>query len=323
MLNDTIAQMKDMLTAHHDKLNEALSAVLTMRVNNDEAVKENVKLKKDVERLKDLMSTFSHGLSGGVSSVIYAAEHGMDSKLLSNIGRTLQGMLDITSLVSYAPEKLVLKLQEDNEGENTLMHVLHKALWRVCIDFVSKRNVDRMGKFYFNFAKREKLISADTTFLFWRQEKAMRDIRATIRAGWELDVNKYSAPEDFDDLLAWCKLNLMCIRVFGVDSINRFSHAGVKESLLLVILTEMLFNAMKAYDTESTVPINLTWDDTTATVKCTNPTSENARNRGEGSGRGLNFLSLIAENVGGEFVPPSWDDNEVVTSFSFSRKVFS
>jgi hypothetical protein len=181
-----------------------------------------------------------------------------------------------------------------------------------------------MNMVYYNYALKEGRVPSETTYLKWRKEKEFRDIREAIRTTWELDIASYGNFSDLDGLAKWCSAKLANIKIAGVaGSTISFADSGTKESLLLVILTELFVNAIKHYDIKSSTPILLNWDssDDATVLSCANPTSEDARKRGEGSGRGLKFLSLIARNVGGHFTPPG-NDEIVLASFSFPKSVF-
>lgn len=283
--------------------------------------------KNNVDR-EAMMAMFTHKFRGPVDSINALANSNLNNvnsyRLFKDIGRTMNGLLDIFSFVSSQSEKLLPKLREDASGPHTLKHVVHKSLWLAIVQLLAKRNVDSMNMFYFNYAKREKRITDKTTFLSWRKDKAMRDVREAIRSTWEIDIGSYGNSEDLDNLLVWCKSKLMNIHVAGVrESDIHFSDSGSKESLLLVIMTEMLVNAIKHYEPASVTPLVLNWevDSELVTFACSNPTSKDARTRGEGSGRGLKFLTLIAANVGGKFLPPLEGDDVCVT-FSFSKLAF-
>ncbi len=300
---------------------------------NDELIKKslaldytNKELINTKAELEDMMAMFAHKFRGPVDSIISNAEHHLENRdhLFKDLGRTMNGLLDIFSFVSSHSEKLMPRLEEDSEGPHTLPHVLHKALWLTVVQLLTKRNIDRMNKHYFMYAIKERRIPADTIFSEWRKEKSMRDIREAIRSTWEMEIGAYGDFSDLDGLLTWLSSKLMLIQVKGISAQGiRFSDSGVKESLLLIIFTEILVNAIKHYETSSERPVLICWrmNEGKAVFSCENPTSELARKRGEGSGRGLKFLSMIARNVGGEFYPPSEADN-ALAEFSFPIKLF-
>lgn len=309
--------------AKNVQLQEKNEQLLAAKVETDRANQELELAKTDLE---DMMAMFAHKFRGPVDSIIANAEHYTANRdhLFKDLGRTMNGLLDIFSFVSSHSEMLLPRLRKDNDGPHTLKHVVHKSLWLAIVQLLAKRNVDRMNMLYFNYAKREQRIPPGTTFSSWRKDKAMRDVREAIRSTWEIDIGGYGDFEDLDSLLVWCGSKFMNIQVIGVkESDIHFSDSGSKESLLLVILTEMLINAIKHYDPVSAVPLVLSWeaDAELFTFACSNPTSSEARTRGEGSGRGLKFLALIATNVKGKFVPPSQND-EVRAAFSFPKFAF-
>lgn len=297
-----------------------------VNAKNIELARVNDELAQAKADLEDMMAMFAHKFRGPVDSIIANADFHQENRdhLFKDLGRTMNGLLDIFSFVSSNSEKLLPRLRDDAEGPHTLVHVVHKALWLAIVQLLTKRNVDRMNMVYYNYARKEGRIPPDTTYLVWRKEKDFRDIREAIRTTWELEIASYGNFSDLDGLVTWCSAKLVKIKISGVtDATISFADSGTKESLLLVILTELFVNAIKHYDIKSSTPISLNWktaDDVTV-LSCTNPTSEDARKRGEGSGRGLKFLSLIARNVGGHFAPPG-NDEVVLASFSFPKSVF-
>jgi TPR repeat protein len=323
------------LSDARDKLNDVERAVHIRKIEDSncelkrkslELEHANCELKQKSLELEDMMAMFAHKFRGPVDSIISNAEHHLENRdhLFKDLGRTMNGLLDIFSFVSSHSEKLLPRLQEDSGGPHSLTHVLHKALWLTIVQLLTKRNIDRMNKLYFVYALREGRIPANTAFSDWRREKPMRDVREAIRTTWEMDIGAYGDFADLDGLLAWLASKLMLIRVEGISTSNiRFSDSGTKESLLLVILTEVLVNAIKHYEPSSELPIQIRWrmDADKAVFSCENPTSDVARKRGEGSGRGLKFLSMIARNVAGEFRPPG-DTDDALVEFSFPIKLF-
>lgn len=284
-------------------------------------------LENSKAELEDMMVMFAHKFRGSVDSLIANAEMPAAANrdlLFKDIARTMSGILDILSFISSHSEQLLPQLRKDNEGPHTLKHLLHKAIWLAINQLLSKRNVERMTMLYFNYARRENKIPLDTSPTSWGEEKSMRIVRDSIRATLALDFNGYGDFEDLDGLLAWCSAKLVPVQVKGIKEASmQFSEAGVKESLLLAICTEMVLNAIKHYDDASTEPIVLTWESDAeyARFSCVNPTSGEARKRGENSKGGLKSLSHIAESVKGVFTRPS-EGETARAVFAFPADIF-
>lgn len=310
-----------------EKNTELEFARQALEERNIELDKTNLELSQAKSELEDMMAMFAHKFRGPVASIIANADshHQNREVLFKDIGRTMDGLLDVFSYVSSHSENLIPRLRDDIRGEHGLIHVFNKALWLSIIQLLTKRNVDRMNMYYFNYARTNDRISKEIEYRAWRKEKPLRDIREAIRSTWEIDIGAYGDFTDIDRLVEWCSTKISPIKFKGIkESTISFSDSGVKESLLLVIFTEMFVNAIKHYELNSQDSITVEWLEGKEEMKLilTNPTSVDARVRGEGSGRGLKFLSLIAKNVKGYFTPPENADM-VSATFSFPSELFN
>jgi len=104
----------------------------------------------------------------------------------------------------------------------------------------------------------------------------------------------------------WIVTHLLPISVEGFsDSNSQFAQYGPKASLLTVIFTEVLVNAIKHAIPGAIEPIALSWcEGQEETIfSCINPSSRESRSReaSKGSGRGHKFLGLITGHLQGRF----------------------
>lgn len=310
-----------------EKSNSELEATrVVLEEKNLELDKANLELMQAKSDLEDMMAMFAHKFRGPVASIIANADsqHKNREVLFKDIGRTMDGLLDVFGYVSTHSENLLPRLYEDSRGGHKIVHVFNKALWLAIVQLLTKRNVDRMNMHYYNYARNNDRIPLNTEYKAWRKEKRCRDVREAIRSTWEIDIGAYGDFNDIDRLVEWCSTKIIPIKFTGIkESKITFTDSGVKESLLLVIFTEIFVNAIKHYDGCARNGILIEWAESAEEMKlvCTNPTSPDARVRGEGSGRGLKFLSLIAKNVKGIFSPPENKDC-VTVAFSFPTKLF-
>ena len=113
------------------------------------------------------------------------------------------------------------------------------------------------------------------------------------------------------ELFDWCESHVFPVKISGVNEFGFVGKSfGPRESLWVIILTELFVNAIKHFDIASGCPLAISWskDDEWAEFSCTNPSTFESRNRSRGTGRGHQFLRLIAEKVDGEFVAPGTTD---------------
>jgi len=139
-----------------------------------------------------------------------------------------------------------------------------------------------------------------------------------LQIQWESDLGGLAGEAGFTEVASWMGEHLIPIRIDGFASSSiRFAEYGPNASLLTVIFTEVLVNAIKHSGPSASNPILLSWDESSdpVTLCCSNPSTRESRQReaSKGSGRGHKFLSTIAGHVGGKFSLDLQDQPSTVT----------
>jgi len=88
----------------------------------------------------------------------------------------------------------------------------------------------------------------------------------------------------------------------------------VTESLLTILLNEILVNAFKYYSSASKQPIIVEWTEREGyqVLVCRNPSNRSERDIIKGSNKGHVFLSTLARKTGSAFTKPMRQDDFVV-----------
>lgn len=270
--------------------------------------RERVKAAEDKRQaIEDIMAMFAHQFRGGVATIRYNAEHQNDQRVYIYTSRSMSGLLDIAGVLSTNPETLVEIIKNDQTGESSPESILVLSLKDLLIDLVSLRNRERMSPHYLAYAKRQGIVPLNVKLLDWTEEAEWQKCEAMLQANWDNECGQFAAAT-FETINNWMEKHLLSISVEGLaDSTARFAEYGAKASILRVIFTEVLKNAIKHATPGSTDPIALKWLESQEQVvfTCTNPSTKASRGRAKskGGGRGHNFIRIIVDNLGGNFEP--------------------
>lgn len=269
------------------------------------------------EAIENLMAMFSHKFRGPVDSILFNTEHRHDESVYVDAARTMNGLLDVFGVVSTAPDRLASNLQNDTSGsgnpEGVLSHALHLALMQL----LSARNRRRMSPHYLAYARRHEMVVESLRLSEWCRSDECEAMEAELQAKWESEVGSLGSKGSTNVLCAWMKNHIISVQVTGFSKSSvRFSDYGPTDSLLTVILTEILVNAIKHSEPGSLDSISITWTDDADKLhlSCTNPSTRDSRGResSKGSGRGHKFLDLIAKHLCGVFIPEVLNDKSTV-----------
>jgi hypothetical protein len=285
-----------------------------LEAKNRQLEEKNRELSAKARELEEVMAMFAHEFRGPVDSIIFNAEHELHSPLLANIGRTMNGLLEIFSYVSVDSEILRSRLANDSVGPATFGQVVRKSLWLALVQLLSPRRVEVMAYHYFAYAKRTGRITTEVNFKSWREEDEFIEVQKSLGSIWEIEVGCAAHMETSNAILDWCREHLFNVTLSGIDEMAiRFKAFGPKESVLLIFLTELFVNAIKHFDCDSADGLSVACHVNSGVFELSfcNPSNVSSRNRGRGSGRGHKFLRLIAGKLGGEFVPPDYSGNSV------------
>jgi TPR repeat protein len=257
------------------------------------------------QELEDVMAMFAHKFRGPLQSIRYNAEHCNQKQITLQAVETMAGLLKIFSTIATDAQQLRLKLQQDMQGEGTILSVLEKALLPVIQQVLTIDNAKKIRQHYLSYAKKTGQVPATTTRKQWFQDHS--HLEEELQAAWEESFSALLEAPRLDKLVAWIEKRFFPLEVTGFnnDTIH-FERYGVTESTLIIVMTEMLLNAVKYYSSKTGEPVRLDWQTDTefATIVCENPSSRDERRIDKGSKKGHKFLNTIARNLQGHFPEP-------------------
>jgi hypothetical protein len=298
--------------AHLVELDEAVADAQLLLIEVTEKIKTEAQLRlteaerEKREAIENMMAMFAHKFRGPVDSILFNTSHQHDERVYVDAARTMNGLLDIFSVVSTHPDKLLGNLKDDIGGEGSPGGVLLHATKLALVQLLSLRNRRRMSPHYLAYAKKQGKAPEDLRPSAWAQEKSWQEMEKSLQILWEQEVGEMIVTASLDVVNDWMKTHLLPIRVDGFAESNaQFAQYGPKASLLTVIFTEVLVNAVKHAAPSSLEPIELSWCEggEETVFSCVNPSSRESRTReaSKGSGRGHKFLGLIADHLQGRF----------------------
>ena len=274
--------------------------------------------KARAEAVENMMAMFAHKFRGPVDSILFNAAHQSDARVYVDAARTMNGLLDIFSVVSTSPDKLLGNLKDDTNGEGSPVGVLLHAIKLVLVQLLSLRNRRRMSPHYLAYAKKNGKAPQELRLSEWVRNKLWQELEESLRTHWEQEVGEMSITASLDVVNDWMVNHLLPIHTIGFsESKTQFAQYGSKASLLTVIFTEVLVNAIKHAVPGAVEPITISWceGEEETVFSCVNPSSKESRTReaSKGSGRGHKFLGLIVDNLQGRFDADVFKDSSRVT----------
>lgn len=270
------------------------------------------------EAMENMMAMFAHKFRGPVDSILFNTSHQHDERVYVDAARTMNGLLDIFSVVSTSPEKLVDSLKDDVSGTGSPAEVLLHSIKLALVQLLSLRNRRRMSPYYLAFAKKQGDAPEELRLSEWTREKPWQALEKSFQTRWEQEVGGMIVMASLDVVNDWMAIHLLPILIEGfAESQTRFAQYGPKASLLTVILTEVLVNAIKHSTPAAVDPIQLFWSEgeEETIFSCINPSTKESRTReaSKGSGRGHKFLVLIAAHLHGRFIADVFSDTSRVS----------
>jgi hypothetical protein len=254
---------------------------------------------------ENLMAMFAHKFRGPVDSIIFNTQHQHDERIYLDAARTMTGLLEIFSIVSTEPERMVELIQGDVGGTGTPEKTITRSLKLALMQLLALRNMKRMSRYYWQNALRGSLIPEDTSFKDWCTQSNLATLEKEIQVKLEMQANALPIEQGATEVAAWMRANLINteIQVSDVSEV-KFPEYGRKEALLITIMTEVFVNAIKHADPTSAMPLSISWTETEPSFmfKCTNPSRRETRSGvSRGSGRGHSFLQILLDKMQGKF----------------------
>jgi hypothetical protein len=304
-------------------LQQRLNAMATNRLVELHDIAEKLRLVSEdkirAETTENMMAMFAHQFRGSVGSLLFNAEHQHDERLYLSLAHSMFGLLDTFSIVSTTPEKLINSLMADTYGNDSPGRVLLNSIKLVLAELLSKRNRKRISPHYLAYAKRQGIAPSDLKQSEWMREKSWVTKEVEIQTQWEQDIGAMMSVADIHAICQWLEAHLMPVQINGFEeSPIQFAEYGSKASILTVVLTEVLVNAIKYSVAGSQQALVITWSDDTSgdiVISCANHSSRDSRQRemSKGSGRGHKFLTLLSAHMGGHFDADVRNDNSRVS----------
>jgi hypothetical protein len=268
------------------------------------------KVSAEKQELENIIAMIAHKFRGTLQKFEYHVEGGNKKRSLDAV-QTMRGLLNIFSVISTEPEHLREMLKQDRQGKGTILWVLEKSLILAISQLLTIENVKKIRQHYFAYAKKTGKIPATTTRLAWYNDYF--ELEEQLQSEWKNDFNRLLNGATLDDIVTWMNERFFPIEIKGVmESPIHFDYYGTTTSILTIVMVEILFNAVKYYASEIRTPLQLHWigEKDVCHFLCKNPSTVEECS-GKGSGRGHQFLSIIANQLEGSFPKPPFQDNYV------------
>jgi len=289
-----------------DNIQEELITIV--QISAQEALEDIAKLEEKEnakKELEDIMAMFAHKFRGPLLNIQYNANHKNQKARTLKAVQTMTALLDIFSTISIDDIKLREKISQDKRGDRTLTDVLVDSLLLAIPQLLIARHIERIKQHYLSYAKKTGQIPSTAT---WEQlSDDYLDILENLQIEWE---NSFMALVDESDNLTeisiWIRERFFPIQLQGFDNNPiYFKRYGATESVLIIVMTEMLLNGIKYYNfnTGKELPIIVSWEcqQDTCQLICENPTTQMESNSSKGTHKGQNFLNVIARKLEGNF----------------------
>lgn len=279
---------------------------------------KDISHQKEIEEknmeLEDMMAMFAHKFRSPLDAIIYNTTHNNQPALYTEMAQTMRGLLDIFSLISTDSTILKQKLASDHQGKGRLTTVLNKTLDMILLHLLSFTSREKIRQHYIAYAKTHGLCLTDISRKEWREDYF--ELEQSLQVDWEqsfASLLKQSAP--LSERLTWLAERFFIMDVRGFDREDiAFEEYGVTESLLTIVLSEVLINAFKYYSSGDNQSVLLEWvvHNNEQSLICHNPSIGNERTIFKGSQKGHTFLSALARNIGSHFTKPIPQDDFVI-----------
>jgi signal transduction histidine kinase len=258
--------------------------------------------RKAKQELEDIMAMFAHKFRGPLQSLQYNAEHE---------NQTMTGLLNIFSTVSTSASELRQKISQERQGDRTLASVLVKSLSMAITQLLTVNNMDKIVQHYLSYAQAQIPSTATREQLM----DEYLDIWENLQTQWENSFMQLGVKsDDLTLLIAWIQERFFPIEIVGFDdNLIHFKQYGVTESVFIIIMTEMLLNAIKYYSSARAEPVIVRWESQKEVCKfvCENPTTQIERDSPKGSHKGHTFLNTIARKLQGHFAQTLEQDHYI------------
>ncbi|RKZ35964.1 MAG: hypothetical protein DRQ49_10720 [Gammaproteobacteria bacterium] len=276
------------------------------------------KLSAEKQKLEELMAMIAHKFRGALISLDYNVKHQNKKQFSLDSIQTMRGLLNLFGIISTDSERLCQALSQDMHGECTLTSVLEKSLSLAFTQLLTISNRDKIIQHFIFYAKKTGKVSKTTTRKQWRNNDAHLALWKQLQTEWETSFMQLPEPS-LANIVNWASVRLFPIEIIGFNNNPiQFQRYAVTESVLMIIITEIILNAIKYYYSENNEPIKLRWkcQKDVCWFTCENPTSKDEPKMGKGDYKGRKFLQTLSTKLGGDF-SFSTNQNDYRVDFSF------
>lgn len=269
-----------------------------------------------------IMSSYAHSLRGAIQEIIYALKDNeeQDNKRSLQIARSMSGLIDTIQILSAKTERLYQEWEDDVCEESNVENVLKNAVFSTLVDLTSRKRLEVLAPHFLSYAIKMGGIPYGTSAKEALRNRSWRKILADYQQKWEREFQELIS-ESLDEQLKWISIHMLPLEVSGFKQSKKlFSAYGLKASVLTIVLTEIIKNAIKYSLPASETPIIIKWNEysSMSELVCTNPVlhraSEGLPSLGAGSGH--DFLKIIAAALKSKFSFEA-DHASYITKFSF------
>jgi len=284
---------------------------------------KNIKIEeqeKAKQELEDIMALFAHKFRGPLLNIQYNANHKNQNTRALKAVQTMTALLDIFSTISTDDIKLREKISQDKRGDRTLTGVLVESLLLAMPQLLIARHIKRIKQHYLSYAKKTGQIPSTAT---WEQlTDDYLDILENLQIEWENSfMELIFESSDLTDMTLWMQKRFFPIQIQGFNNNPIcFRHYGATESVLIIVMTEMLLNSIKYYSATTIQPIVVRWkfQQDRCLLTCENPTTQKESDSSKGTHKGQSFLNMIARKLEGIFTT-NLKQNRYTAEFNLPR----
>ncbi len=310
--NETIQKIDTFLLEHKNKLldykNKQLQDMLVQKEFVEEALRE-----KENE-LEDMMSMFAHKFRSPLDAIIYNTQHDNQVELYTEAAQTMRGLLNIFSIISTDTDILKDKIKQDYQGSGNVETVFCKTLDMILLHLLSVSGAEKIQQHYLSYAKAQGQCDTQVSYKTWCEEYF--ELEQTMQVEWEASYAQLiKQSPTLEQRLTWLEQYFFKLDVIGFDRTDiQFKEYGTTESLLTILLNEILVNVFKYYSSESKQAVVLEWVEREGyqVLICSNPSIRSERTIIKGSHKGHVFLSTLARKTDSLFNKPIPQDNFIL-----------
>jgi signal transduction histidine kinase len=276
-----------------------------------------IKLKAANRVLENILSMVAHEFGGPLDSLEYNLTSQNDLQRALRFIKMMHGLRKTFGVISMDAAELRRQMQQDKHGEGTLLTLLEQSLEFSLSSLLTPQSFGRISQHYFAYAKKHHLFTLERRD--WEKnhlDGQLLDLKERLQNEWQKSFHAIAAQGKIDHLLKWIEEHFFHLDLQGFQNEQiRFRKYGITESVLTIIFTEILSNAIKYYNISCPQPVLLHWqcDQAGGRLTCQNPASR-LECYDKGSKKGHDFLKLIATNMNGQFTT-TLSQEQYITTF--------